>query len=325
MEGAEATSTVTSQDTGAAPVIPTAEGGGSQEVTETGADTHTRTAEGEGSESAETTSQEGAEGATEGSKDRGAHQKTLEERAAEIADRKIQERIAQFEQERQAAQPDYIPLDYDVYDAHIANLVAQERQFADEITLLEHNDPSRVQMVRELRKIQATRQAMENEFVENEKKRALWEVKQGERARYEATVVQINAGLAQASPVVRDALSISPEAWEAGEKWFVTQRQSNPLLDAEYRERCFTEGPIRALKWAATYVKENMGKAAEQSKQKREEGKDKTLSGGGDGATLSFANVNSWGDLMKMHSKQINQFAKEHPKKYETLKKQRFQ
>ena len=97
------------------------------------------------------------------------------------------------------------------------------------------------------------------------------------------------------------------------------------MIDAEYRERCFTEGPIRALKWAATYVKENMGKAAEQSKQKREEGKEKTLSGGGDGSTPSFANVTSWGDLMKMHSKQINQFAREHPKKYETLKKQRFQ
>jgi hypothetical protein len=321
----EATGAVTTAEAGADTHSQTAEVGGTQEVTDTGADTQeTATAEGQGEKGADSNTEEGAEGAAEEqSKDKGSHQKTFEERMAEI-ERKNEEKLARMLEEKLAERkpeaPPFIPVDYDAYDAHIASLVEAEEELRSQISL---NPEEKVQLVRQLREVRGKREELETAFLENEKKRLAWEKQSGEQQRQQEVINSINKAIADASPVVRDGMGIDPAVWDAGEKWFMEQRRVNPLLDAEYRERCFN-GPFQALKWAAQYVKENMGKAAEAAKQQREQGKEKTVGSGGEGTGSTFANIHSYGDLLKLPGNQINEFYKQHPKRFQELKARHF-
>jgi hypothetical protein len=92
------------QEAGAAPATDTAEGQGNQGDTTSGADTQgAATAEEQTGQADETKPLEGAEGAMEGEEepapvDRGAHQTTLEERALEIAERRVAELLEKSSQ-----------------------------------------------------------------------------------------------------------------------------------------------------------------------------------------------------------------------------------
>ena len=55
-----------------------------------------------------------------------------------------------------------------------------------------------------------------------------------------------------------------------------------------------------------------------------EAAKEKQVGGSADTKASSFDSVKSWNDLMKLHSKDINRYAKENPKKFTELKKRHF-
>lgn len=311
--------------TGAEAVTPAAESGSAEVTTETGADTQTVTAEGQGEVETEN-GQESTDGATEGEtqadKDRGAHQKTLEERAAEIAEKKFQELEARLQERMKAQTPDFDPPEVEaMVQSNIVAATVRMRAIESEMEISSGDiDPALTQEYWQIKRWIA---AAENALNENQKKRGEWEKKQKESSQQSAIIARVNAEIVEASPLVAQGLNISPEAWATGEKWFIEQRRANPLLDAEYRERCIRDGAFRGLKWAAEYVQREMGKKAEAAKQQKESGKDKAI--GGDAETAqSFASVKNWADLMKLPSKDINRFAKEHPKRFADMKAKHF-
>lgn len=267
-------------------------------------------------------SQEGAEGVTEGK----THKKTLEERAAEIADRRIAEAEARWKAEREAQAASVPKFDSPEVEAQVErNIFAHEtrmRDIEEQFRLDPQNlDPA---LVQEHRAIKRWIAEAENALELNRKRRQEWEVKQRASHQQQLVLGRMNADIAQATPIVRDSLGYSDEQWKSGEEWFKSQRSSNKLLDAEYRERCFREGPVRALQWAAGYVKDNMGKAAAAAKQGKEAGKDAAFSGGGEGGGSGFENIRSFTDLQALHSKKINEFARLHPKRFAELKARHF-
>lgn len=281
--------------------------------------------EGDTAEGTDTTSQEGAEGVTEG--DKKPHNKTLEERAAEIAERKVQERFTELErqlqEQRRAQTPDYSPPEVEAQVER--NIFAHEtrlRDIEEQFRLDPQNlDPSLVQEHRQIKRWVAE---AEQALAENQRKRQAAEAEAQHRARNDQIIASINSDIANASPLVREGLGITPEQWQAGEQWFMAQRKASPVLDAEYRERCLRDGAVRALNWAAKHVRENMGKAATTAKATREAGKEATFSGGDAGTVAGFENVRSFGDLMKLPSARINEFASKHPQRFQNLKQKHF-
>lgn len=276
----------------------------------------------------ETTSQEGTEEAgTEGKK---SHQKTLEERAEEIADRKIQQRLAEQEAKRKAEitdRPDFIEINTTAYDTHIARLIAAERGLQDELAL----DPDNpVELVRKIRAIQYERQSLETEFQENEKKREAWEARNQQTQKERESQQLIQQDIQKAVVDIPKARGIAPEVVEAGMKFVFESFQKDPLLEKRFDDIVMHKamyqgfsGPTAAVDWIVTYAQENMGKATQAERYKRENGK--LLNPGGAGNSGgSFDGVNSFDDLLKLPSSQVNQFAKEHPQKFQNLKDKHF-
>lgn len=311
-------------DAGAAPVTGTAEGQGNQGDETSGADTQdTATAEEQAGQADEIKPSEGAEGTMEGTEaeapppDKGAHQTTLEERALEIAER----RFAELLEKSQPTAPPFIPIDYDAYDNNIAKMIAREEQIRSELAL-EPDDA--VQLVKELRILRGKRDELEGQFSYNEQKKKEWEGQQAKQKEHDFYIGEINKGINHSAPLVAEELGISPEAWAAGEKWFIDQRKANKGLQAEYYERCLRDGPYRALKWAAEFTRDGLGKANEAARNKREAGKEVTIGAGSESGGDSFANVHSYADLMKLPGKEINLFYKNHPKRFAELKTKHF-
>jgi hypothetical protein len=256
------------------------------------------------------------------------HQKTLEERAEEIADKKIQQRIAEAENRSKvetAAQPDFVPVDYNAYDNHIAKLIVSERQIQDDLSLDSENP---AELVRALRKVQQERNSLETAFTANEQKRQSWEDRNKLSQQEEAYRQQTQADIDRSVAAIPQARGITPEALQAGQKYIAESFQKDPALQKRFNDIISHKtmyqgfsGVDAAVEWAVTYAQENMGKAATASLKAREEGKEKTLGGGEGGDT---GNISTFSDLLKLPSVQVNQFAKEHPQKFEDLKKAHF-
>ena len=277
----------------------------------------------------ETTSQEGTEEAQpEGEKK--SHQKTLEERAEEIADRKIQQRLAEAEQRRReesVSQPDYIPVDQTAYDNHIAKLIISERNLQDELALEPENP---LELVRQIRAIQQERQTLEAQFDANEKKRAAWEARNQQTKEEQARQQRIQTEIDSAIANIPQTHGLTPDVVEAGMRFITDAFAKDVKLEQRFNNIVYHKsmyqgfsGVDAAIEWAVSYAQENMSKAAEAATAKRESGKllNPAASGGEGG---SFANINSFADLMKLPSNKINQFAKEHPQKFSNLKEKHF-
>lgn len=308
--------------TGADAVTPAAELGSAEVTTDTGAETQTVTAEGQG-EVEETTSQEGdiATGGEE-NPDKGAHQKTLEQRAEEIAERKIREFEQKLQAQMERKAPDFDPPEAEaMVQKNIVAATVRMRSIESELELSgDDADPALIQEHWRLKRWIAQ---AETALDENQRRRMAWEEREAGTAKMQAQIAAVNAQIVEASPIVAQGLGISKESWDAGEKWFIEQRKANPMLDAEYRERCLREGAVRGLRWAAEYVQKEMGKKSEAARQQKEEGKDKSIGGSSD-TVQDFANVKNWTDLMKLPSKDINRFSKDHPKRFAEIKRRHF-
>lgn len=324
----EEPSATTTQEGGADTQTQTAEAGATQEVTTTGADTQeTATAEGQG-EGADTTSQEGAQGATE---DRGSHQLTLEERAAQIADRIVQERLAEAEERRRAEageKPDFVPIDYAAYDDHIARLVIRERQLMDDLAL-DPDDPRAV--MQQLRAVQSERMNLEAAFGENEKKREAWQKRQQEANRQTEFNRFVQEDINRTVSNLAKARNVSADMLESGRKHANESLKADPQLQKRFDDIILHRATYHGFSGVDAAVEmlwdrttETMSKQAEAARAKKEEGKGQVVAGGEGAVSADFANINSFSDLLKLPSPKINEFHRQHPKKYEELKKRHF-
>lgn len=281
----------------------------------------------------ESTTTESAEATEEKKK----HNKTLEERLKEVEeksqniDKTVQARLAEakrLEEQQKAAQPDYVPVDYDAYDLHIAKLIKAENQIQADLTLDPENP---AELVRMLRKVQAERQKLEKSFEANEAKRTEFEAKQQLTQKEQQVFQQKQSDIGAAVAGIAETYGLAPEVVDAGVKYIDATFKGNPALQQKFNAivdhksmyQGFS-GPQAAVDWAFSYAQENMGKAATANRDKREAGKELNPAASGSDTTGVFGKVDSFDDLMKLPSAQINQFAKEHPQKFENLKQKRF-
>jgi hypothetical protein len=238
-----------------------------------GADTQeTDSAESQTSEADETESQETEEGTEENkdnSQDKGAHQTTLEERAGQIAEKKIAEALEKDRAERQrietetqerlkAQEKPFIDLtpeqsakineDYTSAVAHVAEL--QE--------LLRLGDRS-TETVLDLRKTEKWIRDTEAWYADNEAKKAAWTKTQGETAARQAAIAEQSQRLEATAEVYREAQKVPQNVWDESSKWFAEQLKTDRLLGEKFAD-AYRKGNVDAVDFAYKYCLEHMGK-----------------------------------------------------------------
>lgn len=228
----------------------------------------------------------------------------------ETLEREVVEKIQEEIQKTKEQAPPFIELDWDRLNEH----VGAELESIDQLKLEGRATEALIRQ-KQLDKLYS-------QIEENEKKKIEWLEKQQREAASKQDTENINNAIAQAATIVQKALNISEDDWKLGEQWFLEKRRSDPLIDMQYREKVFTQGPAHALKWAADYVKEHMGDDAKKAKEKREEGKKKMV--GGSTAGDSTTKIpNSFDDLMKLSDKDLVRLEKSNPKLFNKLINQR--
>lgn len=233
---------------------------------------------------------------------RRALKETLEQEMVQ----KIQEELKKNQEEV----PPYIELDWDRLNEH----VAAELEGIDQLKLEGRATEALIKQ-KQLDKLYA-------QIEDNENKKVEWQGKKQKELANKRDTENINIAIAQASEVVRKAVNVSEEDWKLGEQWFLEKRRTDPLIDTQYREKVFTQGPAHALKWAADYVREHMGEEAKKAKEKREEGKKKTVGGVTAGDSPSKV-PSSFDDLMKLTDKDLVRLERTNPKLFNKLISQR--
>ena len=178
--------------------------------------------------------------------------KSLEERVEELASKKIAEaeaRITAKLQTETKAPLDFIPdLDFGKVNEYIKSTLESIEQ-----AQLEGDFVKALDLQEELRQ---TREAIKG----NESRKASHMEQEGHRQQSEQQIQALNSQISAASALVAKEFKIPSEAWKKGEDFFLAERQSKPLVDAQYREKVMLQGPVAAMMWAKEYVEKNMGK-----------------------------------------------------------------
>ncbi len=182
----------------------------------------------------------------------GQVKKTLEERVQELTSQRIAEveaRLAAKLQPETKTQLDFIPdLDFGKVNDYIRDVLENIEQ-----AQLDGDFVKALDLQEELRQ---TRSAIK----QNEERKAAHIEQQGLRQQSEQQIKALNEQIASASMLVAKEHNIPPEVWKKGEEFFLAERNSKPLIDAQYREKVMLQGPVAALLWAKDYVEQNMGK-----------------------------------------------------------------
>lgn len=197
-------------------------------------------------------------------KEKGTKKRTLEERAAEIAQKIVEQELAKRDQRTAEDKPDWVPIVQEKVDEHIAAIEAQ----IDELRLEGKYG--------EARKLSRSLDKLDADLEENEKRRLAWEDRQkvkqtttdsGEAARKE---------LDEAAELYRGEMKIEPDVWQKMGEWFETQIAAKPLLVAEFNDIFQKQGKVAAIRFAHEYTVKNMGQKVKQDVKKKEETKTKT-------------------------------------------------
>ena len=182
----------------------------------------------------------------------GQVKKTLEERVQELTSQRIAEveaRLAAKLQPETKTQLDFIPdLDFGKVNDYIKDVLESIEQ-----AQLDGDFVKALDLQEELRQ---TRSAIK----QNEERKAAHIEQEGLRRQSEQQIKALNEQIASASQLVAKEHNIPPEVWKKGEEFFLAERNSKPLIDAQYREKVMLQGPVAALLWAKDYVEQNMGK-----------------------------------------------------------------
>lgn len=246
---------------GTEPITPTAEPGAETAVVATETDT--------GTEPVTTTAE--PSGVVEGGEPEGGgrqpHQKTLDERVAELVAQKepeLEQRlIAKLQETTQAKTLDFIPdIDFGKVNTYIADMLA-----AIDKAQLDGEGWKALELQDELAEVR------KNIKLNEEKKAAYMEAQKADTQTAQQRE-QLNAQIAEASKLVASEFKIPEDVWKKGEQFFEAERRAKPILDAQYREKVIMLGPVSAMLWAKEYVEQNMGKKEAELIQQKEQAKE---------------------------------------------------
>ena len=312
-------------DTGAEPVSQTAEDGGTTEEVSESAETQ-ETPAAESGEETESTESETEETGTEENKDRGEHQKTLEERVLELAEKKAAEKIAEIEKlraEKEAAErPTFREIDYTAVNRDMNKSYAREQEILNEIAI----DPDEVDpaLTAELRAIRIWRQQVETELEANEKAKAEFLKKQQDQRQQSEFWQQQNTRIQDTIKIIQEKEGASDEVVTAIRNKWSEMAKSDPLLQRQFDEGILAGKITETVIWARKLAQAALSESATKTLTKKESGKEKQIGGESGGESFDFGKINTWNQLMELPSKKINQFAREHPKRFNEIKRKHF-
>lgn len=255
----EGTPVAAAPDAGAVPSTPSAEAGGEAAAAtpetppETGAEPSTPSAEAGGESGATPTSQESAE--AHGGKQ--PHQKTLDERVAELVSKKeveIEQRLmSKLEESTKKETLDFIP---DLDMAKVNKFIVDKQAEIDK-ALLDGEGWKAMELQDELNDVRS-------KVRDNEAKKADHIRRQEQAHVTEQQSAVLDKSIQDASKLVASEYKIPEQVWQEAETWFMAERRAKPIVDAQYRERVLIQGPVNALLWAKEYIEQNMGKKQEE-------------------------------------------------------------
>ena len=315
-------------DTGAEPVSQTAEDGGTTEEVSESAETQENPAaeSGEETESTESETEETGTEEKEENPDKGAHQKTLEERVLELAEKKAAEKVAEIERlraEKEAAErPTFREIDYTAVNRDMNKSYAREQEILNEIAI----DPDEVDpaLTAELRAIRIWRQQVETELEANEKAKAEFLKKQQEQRQQSEYWQQQNARIQDTIKIIQEKEGASDEMVAAIRNKWSDMAKADPLLQRQFDEGILAGRHTETVIWARKLAQAALSESATKTLAKKESGKEKQIGGESGGESFDFGKINTWNQLMELPSKKINQFAREHQKRFAEIKRKHF-
>lgn len=315
-------------DTGAEPVSQTAEDGGTTEEVSESAETQEIPAaeSGEETESTESETEETGTEEKEENPDKGTHQKTLEERVLELAEKKAAEKVAEIERlraDKEAAErPTFREIDYTAVNRDMNKSYAREQEILNEIAI----DPDEVDpaLTNELRAIRIWRQQVETELEANEKAKAEFLKKQQEQRQQSEYWQQQNARIQETIKIIQEKEGASDEVVTAIRNKWSEMAKADPLLQRQFDEGILAGKITETVIWARKLAQAALSEAATKTIEKKESGKEKQIGGESGGESFDFGKINTWKQLMDLPSKQINQFAREHQKRFAEIKRKHF-
>ena len=182
----------------------------------------------------------------------GQVKKSFEERVTEVAARRISEAEARITAKLQTeTKPplDFIPdLDFGKVNEYIKGTLD-----AIEQAQLEGDFVKALDLQEELRQTRETIKA-------NEGRKVSYMEREQIKQQSEQQIKALNEQISDASSLVAKEFKIPEKVWKKGEDFFKAERNTKPLIDAQYREKVMLQGPVAAMMWAKEYVEQNMGK-----------------------------------------------------------------
>lgn len=315
-------------DTGAEPVSQTAEDGGTTEEVSESAETQEIPAaeSGEETESTESETEDTGTEEKEENPDKGAHQKTLEERVLELAEKKAAEKVAEIERlraEKEAAErPTFREIDYTAVNRDMNKSYAREQEILNEIAI----DPDEVDpaLTNELRAIRIWRQQVETELAANEKAKDEFLKKQQEQRQQSEFWQQQHTRIQETIKIIQEKEKASDEVVTAIRNKWSEMAKADPLLQRQFDEGILAGRHTETVIWARKLAQAALSESATKTLAKKESGKEKQIGGESGGESFDFGKINTWNQLMELPEKKINQFAREHQKRFAEIKRKHF-
>ncbi len=179
---------------------------------------------------------------------------TLEERVEQLASAKVAEAEARITAKLTEVTQAKAPLDFipDI-DMEKVNSYIRDTLTAIEQAQLDGDFVKSLDLQEELRQTRESIRA-------NETRKSAYMQEQQVNQQTQQQTEALNARIADAGALVAKEYKIPEEVWKKGEEFFAAERQSKPLIDAQYREKVMLQGPVAAMLWAKDYVEQNMGK-----------------------------------------------------------------
>ncbi|KAB0668948.1 hypothetical protein F6V30_14010 [Oryzomonas sagensis] len=236
----------------------------------------------------ETTDQE-ADQAAEEEKKKGLVQTPLEERAAQIAEKKVAEALTK-ERERiesetrarlEAEQKPFVDLSPEqttrINNDYLA--ACERREELRELFRLTEDPADKTQYLSELRRTEKWISDTEAWYADNEAKKAEWTKKQESVTALQRDNAERGKRLEATAETFREAKGIPQDAWDESSKWFADQVKIDKLLGAKFADVYRLHGDVAAVEFAFNYCNEHMGKAAQEELDKKEQAKNKLSPG----------------------------------------------
>lgn len=206
---------------------------------------------------------------------KGTKKRTLEERAAEIAQKIVEQELAKRDKSSAADVPDFAPAD--VVAKVKLNIVRQQakiRELQSDIDMEGDDvDPAVVDQLLALEEFVSEAKAA---LKDNAEKQKAWEAKQAAKKNVTDNGDAIRAELDSAAEMYRTEMKIEPATWNKMGQWFESQIAIKPLIGEEFNDIFSRQGKVAAIRFAHEYTVKNMGQTVKKATEKKEQSKNQT-------------------------------------------------